>query len=223
MMSFFINIKPAKAGGKEFSGDNLLELTHYLSEKGYTLESLKEDEILKLEATKIATDLVVKQGMTACLKQDMSCDSVLPVSDDVPLFVSIIQCHLAALKATDELLIIDSYFFPEKIEEEEYLIMLENMFKAVIPDIKYFKVIAKPRINTALKNQFFDRLKSINPSIQTEVIESNAFHDRFMLADGQRGAFIGTSLNGIGRKYALIDYMRDEDAQEIYAAYQAEV
>ena len=70
---------------------------------------------------------------------------------------------------------------------------------------------------------FFDRLKSINPSIQTEGIESNAFHDRFMLADGQRGAFIGTSLNGIGRKYALIDYMRDEDAQEIYAAYQAEV
>ena len=33
--------------------------------------------------------------------------------------------------------------------------------------------------------------------------------------DEAKGLFIGTSLNGIGRRYALVDNMRDEDTETI--------
>jgi hypothetical protein len=35
------------------------------------------------------------------------------------------------------------------------------------------------------------------------------------------GVFIGTSLNGIGKRYSLIDYLRAEDVKDICARYQA--
>ena len=44
---------------------------------------------------------------------------------------------------------------------------------------------------------------------------TNDFHDRFCIADEVKALFIGTSLNGIGRKYALADFMEDEDTATI--------
>jgi hypothetical protein len=51
---------------------------------------------------------------------------------------------------------------------------------------------------------------------------SNTFHDRFWIADWQRGLFIGTSLNGIGLRYALADYMHENDVRDIVAALVSE-
>ena len=201
---------------KELSADEILQLTQQLKDQGYHVTLIDENIYFQQKIQ----EAIVNQGATKCLDQSLICESVLPVSDDTTLLTSIIKCHLGQLQATQELLIIDPYFFPDRVEQASYLTMLLNTFRDAVKSISHFKVVAKPGINRPLKNEFFIQLKKINPQLQTYLTESDDFHDRFIIADGQRGAFIGTSLNGIGRKYALIDYMRDEDAQEIYQACQ---
>ncbi|GEM_PF-3393684 len=215
-MSDVFKISPTKAGEKEFGAQEREQLIEYLQAQGYDLTTLDEDNYFQEKIQRA----IMNQGATKCLDQSLICESVLPVSDDTTLLTSIIKCHLGQLQATQELLVIDPYFFPDRVEQASYLTMLLNTFRDAVKGITNFKVVAKPGVNRPLKNEFFIQLKKINPQLQTYLTESDDFHDRFIIADGQRGAFIGTSLNGIGRKYALIDYMRDEDAQEIYQACQ---
>lgn len=44
---------------------------------------------------------------------------------------------------------------------------------------------------------------------------------RYWIGDGSRGLIHSTSLNWIGKRYSLIDYLRDDDSAEIYARYNA--
>lgn len=229
-MSLFIHIKPSHTGGKEFTKNELQDLTHYLEERGYTIESLEiSEEHESLNPTKQQKQQPNKQLEKQQKKRQkhkeptkLVCESVLPVSQDISLITSIIKCHLTQLNAQHELLIIDPYFFPEKVENKDYLAKLKTTFSGAMLTLDRVKILVRPRFNIILKNQFFQWLQSINPKLETELIESDVFHDRFIIADGKRGVFVGTSLNGIGRKYALIDDMRNEDAQEIYALYLAE-
>ena len=46
-------------------------------------------------------------------------------------------------------------------------------------------------------------------------------NDRFWIGDQTRGIVIGTSLTGLGNRYALMDYISDQDSADIYARYQA--
>jgi hypothetical protein len=55
----------------------------------------------------------------------------------------------------------------------------------------------------------------MNPHISVEHSKSKYFHDRFWIADDLRGIFVGTSLNGLGKKYALVDNIRDSDTNSI--------
>ena len=51
---------------------------------------------------------------------------------------------------------------------------------------------------------------------------SENFHDRFWIADRSRGLFVGTSPNGIGKRYALADYMDADDVKTIVDALALE-
>jgi hypothetical protein len=58
-------------------------------------------------------------------------------------------------------------------------------------------------------------LIDLSPKIDATLKMTDDFHDRFWIADKAKGLFVGTSLNGIGKKYALVDVMRDEDTATI--------
>lgn len=51
---------------------------------------------------------------------------------------------------------------------------------------------------------------------------THAVHDRVLILDsGRAGVLIGTSLNGIGGKYFLVDTLRAQDARDLSAALDA--
>lgn len=59
-----------------------------------------------------------------------------------------------------------------------------------------------------VKNQLGD--------IDLEVVETDVFHDRFWICPENKNGFVlGTSLNGLGNKIALIDYISKEDVDSI--------
>jgi hypothetical protein len=50
---------------------------------------------------------------------------------------------------------------------------------------------------------------------------SNDFHDRFWIANRNKGFCTGTSLNGVGKKISLINEIADEDVKDIIAELES--
>ena len=52
--------------------------------------------------------------------------------------------------------------------------------------------------------------------IKMTVEKCNEFHDRFWVGiDNRKGVVLGTSLNGIGKKIALVDILKESDVDAI--------
>jgi hypothetical protein len=65
-------------------------------------------------------------------------------------------------------------------------------------------------------------LKKVTPTIRIGDVITDQFHDRFWIdAENKNGIVMGTSLNGIGKKIALVDQLSSSDVGEIAGlAYQ---
>jgi hypothetical protein len=132
--------------------------------------------------------------------------------------VDLLHDQLTRLFPVDEIIIVDNYIFPkisDTIEKRDYLQLFEDIFTPVVKNIKTIKFITLPKYNHDLYLEFKDLLLAMNPSLDVFCKMSDEFHDRFWIADRSKGLFIGTSLNGIGKRYALIDMVRDDDTAEI--------
>lgn len=107
-----------------------------------------------------------------------------------------------------ELLIVDPYMFCYKAEKE-----YKEMVKSV------FCKCGCERIQIITDKNKFDETfcKEIRQSVNTklEVYFSDDFHDRFWIANEKKGFLMGTSLNGIGKKYTSIVMLNEEDVREI--------
>ena len=78
--------------------------------------------------------------------------------------------------------------------------------------------ITCPKYNTDLFSDFKESLIRLNPELSVVCKTTKEFHDRFWIIDRTKGLFIGTSLNGIGKRYALVDIIRDNDTKDLMNA-----
>lgn len=120
---------------------------------------------------------------------------------------------------TKDFVVIDNYFFHvNQKDEADYLNRCLGLFKDILPKIEKFDfVINKKRsgYNTNLINQLTKAFCNMNPNLSISVRDTDIFHDRIWLSDLSRGIFVGTSLNHIGKRYALVDKIHEDDCHEI--------
>lgn len=107
----------------------------------------------------------------------------------------------------DELLVIDPYIFSNS--DESYENMLINIFNK--SNYRNITVI------TNFYNTDKEFLKYIQENVPRlkQIKYTKDFHDRFWIADNKKGFVLGTSLNGVGKKYYYIDYLDNDDVSEI--------
>ena len=107
----------------------------------------------------------------------------------------------------DELLVIDPYIFSNS--DESYENMLINIFNK--SNYRNITVI------TNFYNTDKEFLKYIQENVPRlkKIKYTKDFHDRFWIADNKKGFVLGTSLNGVGKKYCYIDYLDNDDVSEI--------
>lgn len=109
-----------------------------------------------------------------------------------------------------ELLIVDPYIL--KDDSDDYC----DLLTAVIKKSKADSIIIITEKRN-YKNSCYNKISSkINTKIK--VVYSKDFHDRFWISDRKKGIYTGTSLNGIGKKISLINYIPDNDVTEIIDA-----
>ena len=107
-----------------------------------------------------------------------------------------------------ELLIVDPYFFPKKFDEDYPEILVQILERANCTSIAV--VTNKNNYNKCLAEKVRRETKS-----PIKVIFSNDFHDRFWIANKTNGFLSGTSINGVGRKFSIIEKLGDNDVKTI--------
>ena len=165
-------------------------------------------------------ELILEKGTSYVLSVETIQEEVLRKVDKQHkyLLVEILRNKLKALSPSNNLIIVDYYLFPDSVkakDKADFLQTFSDVLDSVIHDIKKVSFVTQPRYNQVLSEEAERLLENLNPQIVIDHTTTDDFHDRFWIVDECKGLFVGTSLNGIGKKYALIDNMRDEDTKEI--------
>lgn len=160
--------------------------------------------------------LFLESGITKTINLDEYIEFLGTPRDDRGLLVETLQEFLDNVITIDSLIIIDSYIFPETYDSD-YPDLLIDILKKYASQLAQLTFITKPQFNQPLQAEIFKRIKNLNENINLDLKHTNLFHDRFWLSSSEsKGAFIGTSLNGLGKKFTLIDYIDSEDIKQIF-------
>lgn len=196
----------------------LLELDSFLRERD--IEYYFFD--LDWHCTEECQKLIRLRGPSYVLSLVRLQEAVLPKADTsnkkiLDLLVGTLRDKLVDLAPSQSLILIDNYIFTPNIRDRQgYLEMFEDIFGPVVGGIKEVRFVTSPsHYDNLLYQDVAQLLSSLNTQLHVECGTTKDFHDRFWIVDEVKGLCIGTSLNGIGKGYALVDNMSDEDTKTI--------
>lgn len=129
---------------------------------------------------------------------------------------TIIQKHLDNVITSNRLIIVDRYIFPKNADRSygEYLMDILRKYLPELAEIVF--ITSADQHNSAMMSYIYNAIKIINPDITIDFRFTDIFHDRFWISNyNGKGLILGSSLNGYGKKYALIDYLNIPDVREI--------
>jgi len=197
---------------KPIEAELLKELGNRLQQRGIEVYILDVDTY----CLEMCHKLIMEKGPRYILSLERFQEAVLPKIGSIDLLIKVLSNYLQALSPSKDLTIVDPYFFPVKPSDRaEYLGTFREIFGLVIPKVAMVRFITNPKHDRALYEDIKSVLIDLNPEINVVHKMTEDFHDRYWIADEVKGLFIGTSLNGIGKKYALVDFMEDEDTATI--------
>jgi hypothetical protein len=165
--------------------------------------------------------MILERGVSYVLSLQTFEEAVLPMKKatrDEDLLVRTLSTQVQALSPSKDLTIVDPYFFPSKCADTaDYLSLFRNIFEDVITRITRMRFVTGSGYDPNIYRCVEREIATLNPKAQVRCTTSNSWHDRMWIADEAKGMFVGTSLNGVGKKYALTDFMRDDDTAAIVA------
>lgn len=120
-----------------------------------------------------------------------------------------------------ELIITDPHLFTysRKADAEAYAASVGNIIApALTPGLRITAVVAPRATHATVRAAVEAELHARGQGLTIAVIESDDFHDRFWIADRERGFVNGTSLNKIGSRIFFVDELRPKDLTDVLAA-----
>lgn len=191
----------------------LIEINELLKKRGI------ETYIVDIEAYALqkCKKLLIEKGPSYILSLIELREDVLPkVSlSDRHLLIQILIDKLIKLSPSQNLTIIDPYLFATTKYKLDYIKILEDIFNQITHLVSSVNFITGKRYDNVLYDEVRASILEINPRISIKHKTTEDFHDRIWIVDFVKGLYVGTSLNGIGNKYAVIDNMSEEDIKVI--------
>ena len=176
--------------------------------------SIAEQEIKRLLVTK---------GISSVWQMALLQEAVLPPEPDrdrAPL-LRILAHMIERLAAERDFVIVDPYLLPDGNVDSGYLSELVCLLEPIAARTARLAVVTK-QLNGSLWRELTNELGLRCPLCSVTHARSDRYHDRFWLADQARGLFVGTSLTGLGRRYAIVDYLDSKDVTAIVEDLRAE-
>ncbi|MGV0981020.1 MAG: hypothetical protein ACOYB0_01525 [Polynucleobacter sp.] len=160
----------------------------------------------------ILQNYISKNGISSLFHFSIACDAVLHPGFQVDDIEKVILGFIERLNGVKNLLIIDPYFYST---ETACVNLFGKMISKISDRLETITFITNGQ-TISQKTAMHEVCRALIPKIKIRDVLTNEFHDRFWIdPENKNGIVIGTSLNGIGKKIALIDYISSNDAKEI--------
>lgn len=162
--------------------------------------------------------LLVERGVSYVWQLTRLEEAVLPnLPAERPVLLRLLCCMISVLSPQREFAVVDRYLLP-KGAPPVYLGELLSILEPIVRAVSKLVLITSKKYDPPLLERVFASLKTYSPGCEVRHRVSGGYHDRLWIADQARGLFVGASLNGIGRRYAIADYLASEDVAQIVAA-----
>jgi hypothetical protein len=198
-------------GVPECDPGDLARLVEPLGLKGSitTRYALAESEIRRL---------VLERGISYLWRRVKLQEDILPRTADLPALLAVLENMLRRIAPTEELIVVDRYLLPKACPD--CLDNLTFLISPILNGVSRVVLVTRKEYDEALLNDLRAAFKKRRCEVLHRI--SDNFHDRFWIADHARGLFVGTSPNGLGKRYALADYMAEDDVRTIVEALSGE-
>ncbi|WP_186084746.1 hypothetical protein [Burkholderia gladioli] len=157
-------------------------------------------------------EYIVENGISSLFNFSMTCDAVMHGGIHVDEISDVILQFVDKLKGVKDLFIIDPYFYSD---DPDCVALFGKMISALSEQLRSVTFFTNGR-KANKKSAMHSVLQEVAPKVSIDDIVTDEFHDRFWVdAEKNVGIVMGTSLNGIGKKIALIDRLSEYDARDI--------
>lgn len=126
--------------------------------------------------------------------------------------------RLRKLAPASSLIITDPYLFTSnrKNDSAEYAASVATMIEPALSTGLHITAIVDPRASDpSVQAAIEAELNARGTDLRISVVRSRDFHDRFWIADRDRGLIIGTSLNKIGGRIFFVDELSAADVSAV--------
>lgn len=159
-------------------------------------------------------DHIAKNGLSSLFNFTFVMEDITSPSMTINDIEKVIAKFLTNLNGAKKLVVIDPYFY-SKSKISDISILFKNLLAGISSDLQEIVFISNGR-STDTKTDIHSAVSSIDSKISIKDFSTDEFHDRYWIdPDNNVGIVMGTSLNGLGKKIALIDKLSSEDVEEI--------
>lgn len=187
-------------------------LTERAEELGYRMLFRRADYSFE----QVQTELL-DRGPSAFLDLTFLQEDISP-KEPTPTAELRMAARLQKLAPAADLVITDPYLFPGSRSEdsEVYAASLGKMFApALMQGLRITAVVGQGGNNAKVRAAVEAALHARCQDLKFSVVKSDDFHDRFWIADRERGLVVGTSLNKIGRRIFFVDELSKADVAAV--------
>lgn len=166
-------------------------------------------------------DYILENGLSSLINTVPLLEHLVPKGATQNTIVDALHKYLDKVGIDNELIIIDPYFFAPT-SDTTYLSTIDLTLDKYLPRIDTLNIITYPnKVDAILKTAIETNLKTKKPSLNILHKTSNEYHDRFWISNNrEKGILTGTSLNGYGKRYSLLDRLNTSDVRDIVNSLQ---
>ena len=179
----------------------ILEVINYILCSKYN-KNTYEVKLIKELDDETFNEVIDTSGCNEYFTEEVLLDNIS--DDDI---VNKFNCYLEQIISEGaDLVIIDPYILSES--DLNYTNTLINILKKAKAK-KYTIITNKSNINNTAKDNILKEIPDI------KIISTKKIHDRFWISNRKNGFYVGSSLNGIGRKLTLINLLTKSEVSII--------
>jgi hypothetical protein len=161
-------------------------------------------------------DEIISNGYSNLLRTVELTEAVVKPGQPKNFVETLMIKFLRKCDIDNELILVDPYFYAFT-HDRNYPQFVANILSPFKETLSTIKIITLPnKVDSTLKAAVENGIHALNPAIDIQHAASELYHDRFWItAQRTKGIITGTSLNGLGLRYAIIDRLNKVDVRDI--------
>lgn len=190
------------------------DISHFF-ERFYESELSRDFGVYRLSLDALRPHIqqhIIEYGLSSLFYNHMTCDAIMHPGFTTDEIEAVVLGIMSKLDGVKHLLIIDAFFYDDK---PECLLLLEKIVRSMSSKLEKVTIITHGK-RVSMRPGIHNVFSTVVPGIQLNDVVTEHFHDRYWIdVENTKGVIVGTSLNGIGKKIAMIDYINFSDTREI--------